>query len=194
MAKTQRGGVGGSQDLTGSPVRHVTRASARNSPVDGTNVASRNPSPMWKTAKKMTKRKGTRVSPLLRQIRSITSEWEKGGNIHAPTKSTTSSVRQAVLQDSQGPAEVTHFPWSRFSLHPLQSQTHPLFCRQLLGRLPFARWSIKILLSGTIRISCATPEAYRPVPLCFASVCIINCMSWICLDGWIFEMLVFGGT
>ncbi|XP_051115966.1 uncharacterized protein LOC127241109 [Andrographis paniculata] len=81
------------------------------------------------------------------------------------------------------PYQVTHFPWSRFSLHPPQSWTHPLFCRKLLGRLPFARLSVKILLSGTIRISCATPEGYRPVPLCFASVCIINCMSWMFLDG-----------
>ncbi|XP_051136833.1 uncharacterized protein LOC127255370 [Andrographis paniculata] len=92
--------------------------------------------------------------------------------------------RKLLLRDfySAPLHQVTYFPWSRFSLHPPRSRTHPLFCRQMLGRLPFARWSVKILLSGTIRISCATPEAYQPVPLCFASVCIINCMSWMCLD------------
>ncbi|XP_051120941.1 uncharacterized protein LOC127244436 [Andrographis paniculata] len=105
MGKSQRGAVGGSQDPAVSPARRFTRASARNSPLEATHPASRNPSPIRNPTKKVTKRKGSRVSPLLQRLRSITSEWEKERDARGQSMKPTSSTRRAVLQDSEGPLE-----------------------------------------------------------------------------------------
>ncbi|XP_051134109.1 uncharacterized protein LOC127253519 isoform X2 [Andrographis paniculata] len=105
MGKSQRAAVGGSQDPAVSPARRFTRASARNSPLEATHPASRNPSPIRNPTKKVTKRKGSRVSPLLQRLRSITSEWEKERDARGQSMKPTSSTRRAVLQDSEGPLE-----------------------------------------------------------------------------------------
>ncbi|XP_051130752.1 uncharacterized protein LOC127251200 isoform X1 [Andrographis paniculata] len=105
MGKSQRTAVGGSQDPAVSPARRFTRASARNNPLEATHPASRNPSPIRNPTKKVTKRKGSRVSPLLQRLRSITSEWEKERDARGQSMKPTSSTRRAVLQDSEGPLE-----------------------------------------------------------------------------------------